>query len=90
MSLLQSTGNILQTERCDPSVLSLCCVMPQPYRPGRGGGRTGGGARPGGGPCGGGGSGPAGGAQGGGVGGDAGGAGMYMVVGGRARLGGGV
>lgn len=60
------------------------------YRPGRGGGRTGGGARPGGGPCGGGGREPVGEAEGRGVGDTAGGAGMCRVVGGRARSGGGV
>lgn len=60
--------------------------MPEIYRPGRGGGRAGGGARPGGGPCGGGGREP----EDGGVGGSPEGAGICIVVGGRARLGGGV
>lgn len=60
------------------------------YRPGRGGGRAGGGARLEGGPCGGGGRGAVGELEGGGVGGNTGGAGMCRLVGGRARLGGGV
>lgn len=60
------------------------------YKPGRGGGRAGGGARQGGGPCGGGGRGPVGEQEGGGVGGNDGGAGMCRLVGGRALLGGGV
>lgn len=71
-------------------VMLSCLPCPELYRPGRGGGRAGGGARPGGGPCGGGGSEPVGEAHGGGVGGSSGAAGMYRVVGGRARLGGGV
>ena len=69
---------------------TLSCLLPELYKPGRGGGRAGGGARPGGGPCGGGGRKAVGEAEGGGVGGSAGGAGMCRVVGGGARLGGGV
>lgn len=57
------------------------------YREGRGGGRSGGGALPGGGACGSGGKDPVGDA--GGEGGPTGG-GRYNVVGGRARVGGGV
>lgn len=72
------------------SCSTLSRLLPELYRPGRGGGRAGGGARPGGGPCGGGGTEPVGETEGGGVGGNAGGAGMFRVVGGRARLGGGV
>lgn len=70
--------------------MTTSCLPPDFYRPGRGGGRAGGGARPGGGPWGRGGSKPVGLAQGGGVGESAGGAGMCKVVGGRAQLGGGV
>lgn len=72
------------------SCSTLFRPLPALYRPGRGGGRAGGGARPGGGPCGGGGREPVGEKEGGEVGGIAGGAGMFRVVGGRARLGGGV
>lgn len=70
--------------------LSRSPLQPELYWPGRGGGRAGGGARPGGGPCGGGGRGLVGEAEGGGVGGTAGGAGIFRMVKGRARLGGGV
>lgn len=66
----------------------LYALRPALYRPGRGGGRAGGGARPGGGPCGGGGRDPVGEADGGGVGGIAGAAGMLRLVRGRARFGG--
>lgn len=80
-------GGTLELPFLNPVKLSK---LPELYRPGRGGGRAGGGARPGGGPCGRGGREPVGEAVGGGVGGSAGGAGMFRLVGGRARVGGGV
>lgn len=58
------------------SFMGITVSYPRLYRPGRGGGRAGGGALPGGGPSGGGGRGPTGEEQSGGVGGSVGGAGM--------------
>lgn len=89
------THRFSQGWSCDRQCLfqtcrTFSCLLPKLYRPGRGGGRAGGGARPGGGACGGGGSEPVGEGESGGVGGSAAGAGICSVVGGRARLGGGV